>query len=214
MNKASFCTLAKSKKNQTSLYFFPFFQCSKDAEDLKEMDEHNKTILSQKKTASKEPQIDVFENPDFGQELPEGVTAANFHQNLFKSVSSGSKRTRPVKPTTKKQTANTKKEPVSTAGISNIFAPPSLSSSLESSPVKKPMDVIDSLPVNEDLAKELFSSPLETSIPTSVLAAEVNDMAVDEEGDDNIMPTSLSSQSTARSKKSYGKKFVMTESEK
>lgn len=35
--------------------------------------------------------------PDFGTELPEGVTAADFHQNLFKPITTASKRKKAAK---------------------------------------------------------------------------------------------------------------------
>lgn len=71
--------------------------------------------------SKKEPE----QAPDFGTDLPEGVTAANFHQNLFKPITATSKRKKAAKGQATKSQA---------IGISAMFqtkSPP------EPSPTKK-----------------------------------------------------------------------------
>ena len=71
--------------------------------------EHRKEIkLVLERPSKKEPE----QAPDFGTELPEGVTAANFHQNLFKPITTASKRKKAAKGQATKSQA---------IGISSMF---------------------------------------------------------------------------------------------
>ena len=138
--------------------------------------EHGKTanlVNDQSKKGNKLVQKEelkehVEEAPDFSTELPEGVSAADFHQNLFKPLSITSKRKRMTKGQPKKGQAT---------GISAMFQTKSQS---ESSPMDATLpSKIGQLSVEGNLQIDFTSE--DESTPTAPI--EDKDVKMDEPGE-------------------------------